>query len=53
MKKIIIALLIIIAALPISYCSLLMYINNKAELDTKVTSDVILVLGGRDRKSVV
>ena len=46
MKKIIIALLIIIAALPISYCSLLMYINNKAELDTKVTSDVILVLGG-------
>ena len=46
MKKIIITLLIIITAGPISYFSLLMYINNKAELDTKVTSEVILVLGG-------
>jgi uncharacterized SAM-binding protein YcdF (DUF218 family) len=47
-KNIIITtILVIIAASALLVCGfLLLYINNKAEQDTKVKSDVILVLGG-------
>lgn len=46
MKKFLIILSIIAASALLIYAALLIYINNKAKEDTKVKSDVILVLGG-------
>jgi uncharacterized SAM-binding protein YcdF (DUF218 family) len=45
-KSLIIFFSVIIASALILYSGLLIYIGNKAEQDTKVRSDVILVLGG-------
>jgi uncharacterized SAM-binding protein YcdF (DUF218 family) len=46
MKKLFVALMIVAACAALVYVSLLMYIANKAQEDTKVRSDAILVLGG-------
>lgn len=46
MKKFFIIFPIITASILLIFTALLIYINNKAEQDTKVISDVILVLGG-------
>ncbi|HWZ65846.1 MAG TPA: YdcF family protein [Patescibacteria group bacterium] len=46
MKKFLITLSIIAVTALLLYASLLLYVSNKAEQDTKVKSDVILVLGG-------
>jgi len=45
MKKFLIILSIIAASVLLLYTTLVIYIGNKAEQDTKVKSDVILVLG--------
>jgi uncharacterized SAM-binding protein YcdF (DUF218 family) len=45
-KKFLIILSIIATSALLIYASLLIYISNKAQQDTKVKSDVILVLGG-------
>ncbi len=45
MKKFLIILSIIATFVLLSYAALLIYIGNKAKQDTKVKSDVILVLG--------
>jgi uncharacterized SAM-binding protein YcdF (DUF218 family) len=50
MKKFLMILLVVITTIAVStlvlYAALLIYIGKEAEQDTKVTSDVILVLGG-------
>lgn len=46
MKKFLIILSIIATSVLLLYAALLIYIGNKAEQDTKVKSDIILVLGG-------
>ncbi len=45
MKKIFITLSTIVIAILLVYAALIIYIGNKAKQDTKVKSDVILVLG--------
>ncbi|MGH7203743.1 MAG: YdcF family protein [Candidatus Levyibacteriota bacterium] len=47
MKKFLIILSIIVASALLLFLSLVLYIGNKAQQDTKVKSDVILVLGGK------
>ena len=46
MKKFLIILSVIVISVPLLYTALLIYIGNKAQQDTKVKSDIILVLGG-------
>jgi uncharacterized SAM-binding protein YcdF (DUF218 family) len=46
MKKFLIILSILVASFLLLFVSLLLYIGNQAQQDTKVKSDVILVLGG-------
>jgi uncharacterized SAM-binding protein YcdF (DUF218 family) len=45
MKKFLITLLIIATSFLLLYAALLLYVSNRAQQDTKVKSDVILVLG--------
>src|SRR5690348_6004974 len=46
MKKLLVMLPIIAISILLLYAALLAYIGEKAQQDTKVKSDVILVLGG-------